>query len=313
MEYSVFAVFSFLSLTCFFAGILTMVRQPRMAIQQRIERLFTKDHGMLEQTPSENDAVKRNQSFRERVLYPVWTWIRNRFKKYMRAKTVSSLEKKLREAGQPFGLTPIDYRVIQCLIGGSFFLLIFLLLLSIGAAIPRALLFSVIAGCFGLLYPNLYLDSKKRQRLMTIQKTMPDFFDMVNVSVEAGLGIDQALWKVSKQLGGPLAWEFLQTLDEMRLGKSRREAFSHLSNRIPMDSFQSVMSALIQADQLGIGMAKVIRIQTRRIREHQRQLARERAMKAPIKMMFPLVMFIFPTLFIVLLGPIVILLMKNFF
>ena len=92
----------------------------------------------------------------------------------------------------------------------------------------------------------------------------------------------------------------------MKLGKSRREAFSDLRYRVPSDQFQSIMSSLIQADQLGIGMAKILKQLTVRIREHQRELAREQAMKAPIKMMFPMVLFIFPSLFIVLLGPLVI-------
>ena len=107
----------------------------------------------------------------------------------------------------------------------------------------------------------------------------------------------------ANKLKGPLSDEFTLTLEDMKLGKSRREAFYDLRKRVPSDSFQSVINALIQADQLGIGMAKVLGNLTTRIREQQREAAREQAMKAPVKMLFPMIIFIFPSLFIVILGP----------
>ena len=142
---------------------------------------------------------------------------------------------------------------------------------------------------------------------------MPDFFDIVNLSIEAGMGLDAALLKVCKQTKGPLSDEFLQTLEDMSLGKSRREAFSDLRERVPVHQFQSIITSLIQADMLGVGMAKVIRSLTDRIREQRTQFAREKAMKAPVKMVFPMLLFIFPAMFIVMLGPLVIYLIQTVF
>ncbi|MFK4998197.1 type II secretion system F family protein [Bacillus sp. N9] len=140
---------------------------------------------------------------------------------------------------------------------------------------------------------------------------MPDYFDMVNLLLEAGMGLDMAIANVSKQTNGPLADEFIYALEDMKLGKSRREAFYDLRKRVPSDSFQSVINALIQADQLGIGMAKVLGNLTNRIREQRREAAREQAMKAPVKMLFPMIIFIFPSLFIVILGPMMIRIMTE--
>ena len=163
----------------------------------------------------------------------------------------------------------------------------------------------------GFRLPVFYLGKKKTARIKAINKSMPDFFDTVNLLLEAGMGLDLSLVEVSQKIKGPLADEFLATLDDMKLGKSRREAFYELRKRVPSDSFQSVITSLIQADQLGIGMAKVLGNLTIRVREQRREAAREQAMKAPVKMLFPMVFFIFPSLFIVILGPLAITLITK--
>lgn len=158
----------------------------------------------------------------------------------------------------------------------------------------------------GFRYPMFYLAKKRTLRIKEINKQMPDFFDMVNLLLEAGVGLDSAISNVCQKKKGPLSEEFQQALEDMKLGKSRREAFYELRKRVPSDMFQSVIMAIIQADQLGIGMAKVLKNLTIRIREQRREARREQAMKAPIKMLFPMVFFIFPAIFIVILGPLVI-------
>jgi len=169
-----------------------------------------------------------------------------------------------------------------------------------------SLLLTIVIAFLGFRLPIFYLGKRKTARIKEINKSMPDFFDTVNLLLEAGMGLDLALAEVSRKTKGPLAEEFQQTLEDMKLGKSRREAFYELRKRVPSDSFQSIITALIQADQLGIGMAKVIGNLTVRVREQRREAAREQAMKAPVKMLFPMVFFIFPSLFIVILGPLVI-------
>ncbi|MEH7391978.1 type II secretion system F family protein [Bacillus sp. JJ1474] len=216
------------------------------------------------------------------------------------------LEKRLREAGYPLKLSPIDFRFLQFLIGSVLFFVIYVLLGKADANIFSTTLLAGIVAALGMYYPSFYLSVIIKKRRFKIQKMMPDFFDMVNLSIEAGMGLDASLIKVCNQTKGPLSEEFLQTIEDMKLGKSRREAFADLRSRVPVPQFQSIITSLIQADLLGVGMAKILRQLTERIREQRTQLAREQAMKAPVKMIFPMMLFIFPAIFIVLLGPLVI-------
>lgn len=172
----------------------------------------------------------------------------------------------------------------------------------------------LLAGALGgiiFIAPSFYLDSKKKKRIYLIERNMADFFDMVTLSIEAGMGFDQALANVCRQTNGPIAEEFLVVIEDMKLGKSRREALFDLRNRVPSDSFQSIITSIIQAGELGIGMGNLMRSLTQRIREHQRETIREKAMKTPVKMLFPMIFFIFPSLFIVILGPFVVDVLVN--
>jgi len=225
-------------------------------------------------------------------------------------KKVSKVERKkldmlLRDAGYPFK-SAIDFRLFQIVLSVGLSLPIFLLILpgSDNKMLTWLMIFTM--ALLGFRLPVFYLGKKKTARIKAINVSMPDFFDTVNLLLEAGMGLDLALAEVSQKIKGPLADEFIQTLEDMKLGKSRREAFYELRKRVPSDSFQSIITSLIQADQLGIGMAKVLGNLTVRVREQRREAAREQAMKAPVKMLFPMVFFIFPSLFIVILGPLAI-------
>lgn len=216
----------------------------------------------------------------------------------------------IRDAGYPFR-TAVDFRLFQIVLSAGISLPILFFILP---AAENKLLIWMMIGTMALLgfrLPVFYLGKKKTVRIKAINISMPDFFDTVNLLLEAGMGLDLALSEVSQKIKGPLADEFFQTLEDMKLGKSRREAFYDLRKRVPSDSFQGVITSLIQADQLGIGMAKVLGNLTVRIREQRREAAREQAMKAPVKMLFPMVFFIFPSLFIVILGPLVITLITK--
>lgn len=142
---------------------------------------------------------------------------------------------------------------------------------------------------------------KKRQR--EILKSLPDVLDLLTISVEAGLGFDQALTKVVEKAKGPLAEELAKTLQEIQYGKNRRDALRDLSTRLQVDALTQLVNALLQADRLGIGIAQVLRVQAEDLRMRRRQYAEERAMKAPVKLLFPLIFFVFPSLFVILLGP----------
>ncbi|HJV46009.1 MAG TPA: type II secretion system F family protein [Bacillota bacterium] len=281
------------------AGILQGLVGRKQRIVKRIESL------RLSSTVSVQVLEEDKSSWKERVLLPLWNRCKEVISNRTTGKRKEHLSRVLAEAGHPFHWSTVDFMLVECGLTAGMFLFFFLLFLPSGKPIS-ALLLSGVASSLGWIYPRLYLKDQKKKRLNKIEKSMPDFFDMVNVSLEAGMGLDAALLKVSKRMNGPLGEGFLRSIEEMKLGKTRKEAFNGLRERIPSELFQSVMSAMIQADQFGIGMTKVIRSQTRRIREQKRQKAREQAMKAPIKMLIPLALFIFPTLFIVILGPMVV-------
>ncbi|TGE32435.1 type II secretion system F family protein [Desulfosporosinus sp. Sb-LF] len=171
----------------------------------------------------------------------------------------------------------------------------------------------IIGFLIGYMFPNSWLKAKAKQRQMEIQRTLPDVLDLLTVSVEAGLGFDAALLKVVEKQKGVLAEEFLRMLQEIKMGRPRREALRDLARRNkPAEDFSNVIASLVQADQLGISIGSVLRNQAIQIRQKQRQRAEEKAQKAPVKMMIPLVFFVFPSIFIIVLGPAIIHIMEMF-
>ena len=171
----------------------------------------------------------------------------------------------------------------------------------------------IIGFLIGYMFPNSWLKVKAKQRQKEIQRTLPDVLDLLTVSVEAGLGFDAALLKVGEKQKGVLAEEFLRVLQEIKMGRPRRESLRDLAKRNkPAEDLSNVVASLVQADQLGISIGGVLRNQAKQIRQKQRQRAEEKAQKAPVKMMIPLVFFVFPSIFIVVLGPAVIQIMEMF-
>jgi tight adherence protein C len=163
----------------------------------------------------------------------------------------------------------------------------------------------------GYILPEFWLGGrvKKRQHLIVLQ--IPDALDLLTISVRAGLGFDGALGKVVEKLKGPLPDEFRRALAEIRVGKARREALRDIVPRTEVPALTNFVGAIIQAEQLGVSISKVLQVQSEQLRIERRQRAEEQAAKAPIKMLFPLVGCIFPSLFIVILGPALILIMTN--
>ena len=160
-----------------------------------------------------------------------------------------------------------------------------------------------LSGWFGGRLPINWLRRKAAARQGKIQRALPDTLDLITVSVEAGLGLDAALAKVVEKTRGPLRDEFGRVLQEVGLGKVRRIALRDMSSRVDVADLTSFVSAVVQADQMGLGVAEVLRAQAEEVRLKRRQRAEETAMKAPVKMLFPLVCFIFPAMMTVLLGP----------
>jgi tight adherence protein C len=167
----------------------------------------------------------------------------------------------------------------------------------------KGLAMLLLSGLFGYFMPDLWLKGKIASRKLEIQCKLPDALDLLTVSVEAGLGFDMALSKVVEKMKGPLAEEFSKVLHEVRMGKPRREALKGMASRVDCQDLSQFISALVQADKLGVSIANVLRVQSDQMRLKRRQRAEQTAMKAPLKMSFVLVFFVLPALLIVLLGP----------
>ena len=166
-------------------------------------------------------------------------------------------------------------------------------------AILLALLFALI----GFLVPDLFVSFKARGRRDQIRAEMPDALDLLAVSVEAGLGFDAAIQKLTEHMDGPLVEEFALALGEMRIGETRQNALQKMVDRVQAPELASFVRAIIQADQLGISLGRILRVQATDTRNKRQAAAEEKAMKAPIKMLFPTAIFIFPAMFIIILGP----------
>jgi tight adherence protein C len=163
----------------------------------------------------------------------------------------------------------------------------------------------------GFYFPDLWLTSKIKSRQKAVFRALPDALDLLNVCVEAGLGFDAAMGKVHEKWEDDLSLEFGRVLQEIRLGKLRREALRDLADRVEVPELTSFIAAVIQSEQLGVSMAKVLRIQSEQMRTRRRQIAEEEAGRAPIKMVFPIGCLIFPSILILLLGPAALTLMTS--
>lgn len=204
-------------------------------------------------------------------------------------------------SGRPGNLSVNEFLVFKFILMGLLPVIAFLLTFRSGA-LP-AFVAVVAAFLITMILPNFILKRAIAMRQQKITDELPDNLDLLTVSVEAGLGFDQALLKVVEKSKGSLTQEFQRVLHEMRIGKTRRDAMRAMSERTGVEDLQTFVAAIIQADQLGVSIGNVLRIQSQQLRQKRRMQAEERAQKAPVKMLIPMILFIFPSLFIILLGP----------
>jgi len=216
---------------------------------------------------------------------------------------IKKLEKKLESAGRPWNLDVnglLVLKLISLAVG-----LVILVILAVANWLPVLwfVALAVFVVVFTYYLPDLVIRSSADKRKETISRALPDFLDLLTVSVEAGLGLDSAMAKISERLRGPLQEEILITLHQIRMGKSRPAALREFADRCGVDDLTNFISALIQSQQLGISLGQVLRVQAETIRTAQRQRIEGAAQKAPVKMLVPLILCIFPTMFVVILGP----------
>ncbi|WP_179107244.1 type II secretion system F family protein [Sediminibacillus massiliensis] len=288
----------FLTISLLFYAIMAVPAAKKAHIQKRIQTYFTAEPSAA--IPEEEGD---NRSFMERMVKPAWKKVKKNYQKKLNKEKADKLEIRLLQAGQPFGYSPVEFKILQVgLMVGLPLIFAGLAFLSHSSLMIGMLM---VLGALGaaIMFPKSFLKMRAQKRMNAALKELPDTLDLLTISLEAGLGFDAALSKVTSKKNGVLSDEFKVCLEEIRLGKTRKEALSAINLRLPLEEIKALTYSIIQAEKLGIGMVTVLKVQTEDIREQRKQRAEEKAMKAPIKMLFPLVMFIFPTLFIVLLGP----------
>ncbi|MHB1190817.1 MAG: type II secretion system F family protein [Armatimonadota bacterium] len=286
---------------------LTM-RSERQIVRERIRRHAEYEFG------EELDSVKAELSlpFRDRIIQPFLGGLSRLALRMTPAGTLQHIEAKLEMAGRPWNLGSREYLGLKVLsiivLTGAGFALSILLHIS---PLLRILLFAVFAGAgFGL--PEYLLHNAVIGRQMKIRKVLPDTLDLLLVSVEAGLGLDGAMQKVTEKLHSPLSDELNRALSQVQVGKPRVDALREMANRANVQELSSFVAAVCQAEVLGVSIANVLRVQSESVRNQRAQKIRELTAKLPVKMLFPLVFFIFPAIFVVLLAPAAIIICHAF-
>ncbi len=257
------------------------------------------------EVPISLEEIELQQPFHERIILPILKAVSDLIIRFTPAANIQTIQKKLDLAGNPWSIEAPVYWSMQIVFAAIFGgLLLFLFLFgSLKLAWYMSLGITLLGAVFGYYFPRLYLDSKISRRQESVRKAMPDALDLLTICVEAGLGFDSAMAKVTEEWENELAAAFGRVIQEIRLGKLRRDALRDMADRVGLNEMTSFVAAVVQSEQLGVSMSRVLRIQADQMRLKRRQLAEEKARQAPVKMMIPLVFLIFPSILIVLLGP----------
>ena len=248
-------------------------------------------------------SVLDDGTFRDRALVPMKTGLARAVLRITPRSSVESVTNKLMRAGLSRKVSPTGYLASKAILALGGFVGGQVVAGVAGVLASKALLLGIVFALVGFMLPDVVLTLKSRGRKEVLRAELPDALDLLAVSVEAGLGFDGAISKLTEHMEGPLADEFALALGEMRIGESRQNALTKMMKRVDTPEFSAFVRAIIQADQLGISLGRILKVQAADTRNRRQLAAEERAMKAPIKMLFPTVIFIFPAMFIVILGP----------
>ena len=258
------------------------------------------------------EEIELSQPFSERVIVPVIRRMGEFSARFTPQKAIQDTARRLELAGNPWPIDAATFLAIRFILavvlGG---LLIAMVLISPSPNASDNLMYIGGATFGGFFLPHLLLSRKITSRQNEIRKAMPDALDLLTICVEAGLGFDAAMSKVSEKWENELSLAFARTIREVLLGKVRREALKDMSDRLGIAEMTSFVAAIIQSEQLGVSMAKVLRIQSDQMRLKRRQRAEEEAHKAPIKMIIPMALLIFPSIMIIILTPAAISIMTS--
>ena len=255
--------------------------------------------------PESLEEIELSLSFKDRVLLPIIENLAQLTSKFTPQKQLEATRHQLELAGQTTDPTQFFLqRIVFTIIFGVLGMLLGFVVMQ--KPFMEAVLYTAGGFALGNYFPILSLKSKISKRQDNIQKALPDALDLLTICVEAGLGFDAAMGKVYEKWDNELALAFGRVLREIQLGKPRRDALKDMSDRMDVADVNSFTAAIIQSEQLGVSMSKILRVQSDQMRTKRRQRAQEKAQQAPVKMMIPMVLLIFPSLWIVLLGPAVI-------
>ena len=300
-----FSALAFISLAVSVYLVGEVVTQPSQERKRAVRRAAT--YGRHRVAVAGLDRLR----FHERVLVPATAWLARLTLRVNPRTSLDAISMRLLAAGMSRSLTPTTFLAIKAGAGIGGGVLGFVA--GTAFAGPAAgFLFALGLGVGGFMVPGFVVGMRARKRREELRAQLPDALDLLAVSVEAGLGFDGAIAKLTEHMEGALQEEFSLTLGEMRIGESRHDALKKLAARSGAPEVASFCRAIIQADQLGISLGRLLRVQATDARLKRQAAAEEKAMKSPIKMLFPTVIFIFPAMFIVILGPAMLNLMKIF-
>lgn len=258
------------------------------------------------------EEIELSQPFAERVIIPIVKKIGEISARFTPQKAIQDTAKKMELAGNPWPIDAATFLAIRFILGvvlGGF--VTAMTLLSPAPNFNDNALYIFGATFGGFYLPHLMLTSRITNRQKEIRKAMPDALDLLTICVEAGLGFDAAMSKVSEKWDNQLSLAFARAIREIQLGKVRRDALKAMADRLDIAEMTSFVAAIIQSEQLGVSMAKILRIQADQMRMKRRQRAEEEAHKAPVKMVLPMAFLMFPTILIIVLTPAAIQIMTN--
>ena len=287
------AALAFISVLFIFAG-LSLNRRP----SREKERLT-----QYAQRARTLEEIELQEPFSDRIVRPILGRLASVMKRFTPESNLDAIRRDLVLGGSPNDLQANDFLglkgMLALLLGGGC-----LAFMALGKSpMVNTVLYSAALGFGGFMMPNVWLSTKISARKDAITRALPDALDLLTISVEAGLGFDLALAKVVEKWNNALTMEFARVLAEMRMGKPRRDSLRDMVTRTEVGDVTAFVAAIIQADQLGVSISRVLQIQSEQMRIRRRQRAEEKAHQAPVKMTIPMVFLIFPALLIVILGP----------
>jgi len=280
--------------------------------KKKVESL---DEKMLKFTDSNMtlEDLELEQPFTQRVLIPLVQTILLTLGKLGPKQNAEKLKIMLASAGNPGGITTITFTGIRMSLAVGLLVVFGMVTFpSMPGEPTTALMYTALGAVLGFMLPGMWLGSKIKNRKKSVVKALPDALDLLTISVEAGLGFDIALKRVTEKWDDELSREFKRVLMDVSLGKARKDALRDMAIRCDVEDVQIFTSAMIQAEQLGVSIAKILKLQSDQMRDRRRQRAEEQAQRAPVFMLFPMVFLIFPSIFVVILGPAVPKIMGGF-